>query len=54
MADGFTLRKDPEGFRIAVAKGWTRTPKNGSGQVVYSHGGFELIVVPGRDSAASA
>ncbi|WP_328932872.1 MULTISPECIES: protein kinase [unclassified Streptomyces] len=53
VADGFTLRKDPEGFRLAVAKGWTRTPKNGSGQVVYSHGGFELIVVPGRDSAAS-
>ncbi|MET7489412.1 protein kinase [Streptomyces sp. NPDC005538] len=53
VADGFVLRKDPEGFRIAVAKGWTRTPKNGSGQVVYSHGGFELIVVPGRDSAST-
>lgn len=53
VADGFVLRKDPEGFRIAVAKGWTRTPKNGSGQVVYAHGGFELIVVAGRDSAAA-
>ncbi|MER7926369.1 protein kinase [Streptomyces sp. NPDC096057] len=53
VADGFVLRKDPEGFRIAVAKGWTRTPKNGSGQVVYSHNGFELIVVAGRDSAAA-
>ncbi|MFG2375962.1 protein kinase [Streptomyces sp. NPDC048504] len=53
VADGFVLRKDPEGFRIAVAKGWTRTPKNGSGQVVYSHGDFELIVVAGRDSATT-
>ncbi|MGC3002827.1 serine/threonine-protein kinase [Streptomyces sp. G35A] len=51
VADGFTLRKDPEGFRVAVAEGWERTPKNGSGQVVYSRGDFELIVVPGRDSA---
>ncbi|MFE1259658.1 protein kinase [Streptomyces albogriseolus] len=50
-ADGFTLRKDPEGFEVAVAAGWQRTAKNGSGQVVYSKGDFELIVVPGRDSA---
>ncbi|MER7186751.1 serine/threonine protein kinase, partial [Streptomyces hyaluromycini] len=53
VADGFTLRDDPNGFRIAVAKGWSRTPRNGSGQVIYSHGKFELIVVAGRDSAAS-
>ncbi|MFI6355940.1 protein kinase [Streptomyces sp. NPDC050743] len=53
VADGFTLRKDPEGFQVAVAKGWGRTPKNGSGQVVYAHGDFELIVVPGRDSAST-
>ncbi|MFF7747685.1 protein kinase [Streptomyces sp. NPDC007971] len=52
VADGFTLRTDPEGFQIAVAKGWDRTPKNGSGQVVYAHGGYELLVVPGRDSAS--
>lgn len=51
VVEGFTLRKDPEGFRIAVAEGWQRTPKNGSAQVVYSSGRFELIVVPGRDSA---
>jgi len=50
VAQGFTLRKDSEGFRVAVASGWSRTPKNGRGQVVYSHGDFELIVVPGRDS----
>jgi hypothetical protein len=51
VADGFTLRKDTEGFQVAVARGWDRTPKNGRGQVVYSHDDFELIVVPGRDSA---
>ncbi|MEU6812501.1 protein kinase [Streptomyces sp. NPDC046831] len=52
VADGFTLRRDPEGFQVAVADGWSRTPRNGRAQVVYSHGGFELLVVPGRDSAA--
>ncbi|MER7099510.1 protein kinase [Streptomyces humidus] len=53
VADGFTLRKDAAGFQIAVADGWGRAPKNGRGQVVYSHGSFELIVVPGRDSTSS-
>ncbi|MGW4438962.1 protein kinase [Streptomyces sp. NPDC004596] len=53
VADGFTLRKDPDGFRIAVAKGWDRTPKNGGGQVVYAHGNFELLVVPGRDGTGT-
>ena len=52
VADGFALRKDPAGFRVAVANGWDRTPENGRGQVVYAQGSFELIVVPGRDSAA--
>ncbi|MEU3658489.1 protein kinase [Streptomyces sp. NPDC032940] len=51
VADGFTLRKDPEGFQVAVAEGWSRTPRNGSGQVVYAKGGFELVVVPGRDGS---
>ncbi|MET9163115.1 protein kinase [Streptomyces cellulosae] len=51
VADGFTLRKDPVGFEVAVAEGWQRAGKNGSGQVVYSKGDFELIVVPGRDGA---
>jgi hypothetical protein len=36
-----------------VANGWGRTPRNGSGQVVYSQGDFELIVVPGRDSTGT-
>ncbi|MFI1045588.1 protein kinase [Streptomyces griseoruber] len=53
VADGFTLREDAAGFRIAVADGWGRTGKNGRGQIVYSHGDFELIVVPGRDSASA-
>ncbi|MGW2694589.1 protein kinase [Streptomyces sp. NPDC001296] len=52
VAQGFTLRTDPEGFRVAVASGWNRTPKNNSGQIVYSQGDFELIVVPGRDSTS--
>ncbi|MFH8804481.1 protein kinase [Streptomyces sp. NPDC017936] len=52
LPDGFTLRKDAEGFRIAVANGWERSPKNGRGQVVYAHSGFELIIVPGRDAAS--
>ncbi len=49
-AAGFTVRADPAGFRVAVANGWDRAAKNGRGQVVYSHGAFELIVVPGRDT----
>ncbi|MFD9097050.1 protein kinase [Streptomyces collinus] len=53
VADGFTLRKDQDGFQVAVAKGWDRTPRNGAGQVVYSHGDFELLVVPGRDGSSS-
>jgi hypothetical protein len=53
VADGFTLRTDPDGFKIAVANGWARTPKNGSGQVVYAHGNFELLVVPGRDGTSA-
>ncbi|MFF7186150.1 protein kinase [Streptomyces sp. NPDC008222] len=52
VAQGFTLRTDPEGFRVAVASGWSRAPKNNRGQIVYSQGDFELIVVPGRDSTS--
>ncbi|WP_459115383.1 serine/threonine-protein kinase, partial [Streptomyces similanensis] len=51
-ARGFALRKDAAGFQLAVPDGWSRTPKNTQGQVTYAKGGFELIVVPGRDSAA--
>ncbi|MFI9026604.1 serine/threonine protein kinase [Streptomyces sp. NPDC053560] len=51
LADGFEMRDDPEGFRIAVHKGWQRQAKNGKGQVRYTKGDFTLIVVPGRDTA---
>ncbi|MFJ3638930.1 protein kinase [Streptomyces sp. NPDC090108] len=51
--DGFTLRQDPDGFTVAVAKGWSRTPRNDNGQVLYAHGDFTLLVVPGRDSAGA-
>ncbi|WP_328358643.1 protein kinase [Streptomyces sp. NBC_00445] len=51
LPDGFALRTDQEGFAVAVAGGWDRTAKNGRGQVVYSSGDFDLIVVPGRDTA---
>ncbi|MFJ6573068.1 protein kinase [Streptomyces sp. NPDC091292] len=47
---GFTLRKDREGFQVAVASGWDRAPRNERGQIVYSDGDFQLIVVPGRDT----
>ncbi|MEU6141280.1 protein kinase [Streptomyces sp. NPDC047081] len=50
---GFTLRKDPEGFQVAVAKGWSRAGRNSWNQIVYSKGDFELIVVPGRDGAVT-
>ncbi|MGV9879355.1 protein kinase [Streptomyces sp. NPDC003006] len=53
LPQGFVLRKDAEGFRVAVARGWDRQPKNGRGQVRYTHGGFELLVVPGRDTTDS-
>ncbi|MEV1020941.1 protein kinase [Streptomyces sp. NPDC050264] len=53
IAAGFTLRKDAEGFEVAVAKGWQRQSKNGRGQVLYTHGKFELLLVPGRDSTAT-
>lgn len=52
VADGFTLRSDPAGFRVAVADGWAHTAENGRGQVVYARGDFDLIVVPGRDGVA--
>ncbi|SDK74054.1 protein kinase [Streptomyces indicus] len=50
LPQGFVLRKDLEGFQVAVASGWDRKPVNGRGQVVYGQGDFSLTVVPGRDS----
>ncbi|HET6858114.1 MAG TPA: protein kinase [Streptomyces sp.] len=50
VAAGYALRKDPEGFQIAVDKDWRRRPVNDAGQVRYQGGDFELLVVPGRDT----
>ncbi|MEW2080573.1 protein kinase [Streptomyces sp. NPDC005283] len=50
LPHGYLLRKDPEGFQIAVDKTWQRRPINDSGQVRYADGDFTLIVVPGRDT----
>ncbi|MFF2063556.1 protein kinase [Streptomyces sp. NPDC058200] len=52
LAEGYTLREDSEGFRIAVGKDWQRQPINESRQVRYTEGEFTLIVVPGRDTVA--
>ncbi|MGW8361063.1 protein kinase [Streptomyces wedmorensis] len=49
-AAGYTVRQDPEGFRIGVPNGWRRSPINDAGQVRYTSGDFTMIVVPGRDS----
>ncbi|WP_327374642.1 serine/threonine protein kinase [Streptomyces sp. NBC_01216] len=50
LAAGYTLREDPEGFQVGVARGWRRSPINDAGQVRYTGGDFTLIVVPGRDT----
>ncbi|WP_345039277.1 protein kinase [Streptomyces sannanensis] len=50
LARGYELRKDPEGFEIAIDKDWSRRPVNDAGQVRYLGGDFELVVVPGRDT----
>ncbi|HZX37400.1 MAG TPA: serine/threonine protein kinase, partial [Streptomyces sp.] len=50
LPNGYTLRKDPEGFQTAVDRTWQRRPINDVGQVRYTGGDFTLIVVPGRDT----
>lgn len=52
LAKGFTLRQDPKGFTVAVAKDWQRRGENDRGQVVYFGGDCQLLVVPGRDKVA--
>ncbi|WP_382465609.1 serine/threonine-protein kinase [Streptomyces noursei] len=52
LAPGFALRTDPAGFQIAVPKGWQRRTGPERGQVRYTGGGYELLVVPGRDTTA--
>ncbi|MFJ5676143.1 hypothetical protein [Streptomyces sp. NPDC093097] len=53
VAPGFALRTDPLGFQTAVRKGWQRRADAGHGRVRYTGGGFELLVVPGRDTTAT-
>ncbi|GAA2447711.1 protein kinase [Streptomyces lavendulocolor] len=50
LAEGYTVRDDPEGFRVGVDRSWRRSPINDAGQVRYTGGDFTLIVVPGRDT----
>ncbi|WP_336054696.1 protein kinase [Streptomyces sp. CA2R101] len=52
VAKGFEVRTDPEGFQVAVRKGWQRRGVNDRGQVRYVGGDYELVVVPGRDTTA--
>ncbi|MGY5130527.1 protein kinase [Streptomyces nigrescens] len=52
LAKGFEVRSDPEGFQVAVRKGWQRRGVNDRGQVRYVGGDYELVVVPGRDTTA--
>ncbi|QDY78591.1 protein kinase [Streptomyces qinzhouensis] len=51
LPKGYELRTDPEGFSVAVPKGWQRRSMNDAGQIRYGDGDFTLIVVPGRDRA---
>nr|WP_202447513.1 protein tyrosine kinase [Streptomyces sp. SID5468] len=53
LGAGFTLREDPAGFAVAVHDGWTRSVRGA--EVVYAPGddALRLIVVEGRDTAAS-
>ncbi|PBC83088.1 MULTISPECIES: protein kinase [unclassified Streptomyces] len=52
VAKGFEVRTDPEGFQVAVRKGWQRRGANDRDQVRYVGGDYELVVVPGRDTTA--
>ncbi|WP_127358519.1 serine/threonine protein kinase [Actinacidiphila soli] len=52
LGSDFKLRTDSAGFTVAVPTGWQRQGKNSKGQVRYTGGDMELIVVPGRDSVA--
>lgn len=49
---GYKLSRDPAGFEIAVPRAWDRRSTHGRGQVHYSGGRIEMVVVNGRDTAA--
>ncbi|WP_433546120.1 protein kinase [Streptomyces sp. CA-294286] len=50
LPPGYVLRKDPDGFQVAVSKNWQRTQMNEDRQVRYQGNDIELVVVPGRDT----
>lgn len=52
LAKGFAVRKDPEGFSVAVHEGWTRRGENARGQIRYIGGDIELVIVAGRDKVS--
>ncbi|MEU3818404.1 protein kinase [Streptomyces sp. NPDC030392] len=54
VPEGYVVRTDPEGFRVAVDSTWRRSPINDIGQVRYSDGDYTLIIVPGRDTVRTA
>jgi hypothetical protein len=47
---GFVLRRDPQGFQVAVPEGWRRRDADARGRIRYIGGDYELVVVPGRDT----
>ncbi|GAA1920568.1 protein kinase [Streptomyces sodiiphilus] len=50
--EGYELHEDASGFWLAVPEGWQRQGPEGDGPVRFTGGSLELLVVPGRDSAA--
>ncbi|MBW1596965.1 serine/threonine protein kinase [Streptomyces sp. JJ38] len=52
VPDGYVLHRDPAGFQIAVPEGWTRG-RTSNGQVRFSQGALQLVVVPGRDGTGT-
>ncbi|MER5553161.1 protein kinase [Streptomyces sp. NPDC002793] len=50
LAPGYELRKDAEGFELAVPEDWQRSPADADRRVRYGSDGFSVLVVPGRDT----
>ncbi|WP_051494345.1 serine/threonine-protein kinase [Streptomyces exfoliatus] len=50
-APGYRLIRG-SGFQAEVPDGWTGHRRNAQGQFRYTQGDFELVLVPGRDTAA--
>ncbi|MFC9263799.1 protein kinase [Streptomyces hydrogenans] len=48
---GYRLVQE-DGFRAEVPAGWEGRPRNAQGQFRYSQGDIEVVLVPGRDTAA--